>query len=472
VRPRQRQQRSSSERVSRKGNTYEQRTKSRSHGEGSIYFQESSHLWRASVTLATGKRKYLSGKSRQDVARKLGAVLRDLQLGINPPDERQMVGQWLHQYLDGLEAQRVSHGTLVRYRGVVRNYLEPQLGRIRLSQLQPQHVKTYQDGLSRRGFSPSTITIHRTLLGGALKQAVAFGLIPRNVVSLVKPPKDSRESKGRTLTPEDARALLNAVQGDRLEALYMVLLTAGLRRGEALGLRWSDLELDGPNGAELRVRQQLQWPHGKPTLVAVKSRKGMRSIPLPQMTVQSLVDRRERQISEYQLIGENVSQHVGLVFNAEDGAPLHRNTMVKQFHARVQAAGIGYLRPHDLRHTYGSLLMSQGVPLKTISELLGHASIEVTADVYLHSLDVQVRDTARSVEKALAEPTRPRHGVCPMCGTPLHHDGTLESGTGHSLNEPHPACGSDLGQSIAATTPLSITLTPHSPAPGPGELGP
>ena len=102
------------------------------------------------------------------------------------------------------------------------------------------------------------------------------------------------------------------------------------------------------------------------------------------------------------MIGENNWRAASLVFNSGEGAPLHRNTIVKRFHAHIKAAGIGRLRPHDLRHTYGSLLMSQGVPLKTISELMGHASIEMTADIYLHSLDVQVRDTARSVENTLS----------------------------------------------------------------------
>jgi len=106
------------------------------------------------------------------------------------------------------------------------------------------------------------------------------------------------------------------------------------------------------------------------------------------------------------------------VFNFEEGAPLHRNTITNQFHARVRAAGLEHLRPHDVRHTYGWLLMSQGVPLKTISELLGHASIELTADIYLHSLDVQVRDTAQSVEKALATQALPS-GTCPTCGQPV-----------------------------------------------------
>jgi integrase len=394
------------------------RSAKRGNREGSIYFHEAQKLWRASVTLDSGKRKYLSGRTRQEVAAKLAKTLRDVQQGIAPADDRQLLGGWLTQYVDGLEAQKVSDGTLVRYRGVLRNYLIPQFGKMRLSQLQPQHVKVYQDDLSRRGFSASSITIHRTVLGGAIKQAVAFGMLSRNVVALVKPPRENKDTTGRMLTPVEARALLDSIRGDRLEAFYLVLLTAGLRRGEALGLRWADLDLDRPNGSTLHVRQQLQWPGGLATLVPLKSRRSVRSIPLPSITVAALLERRESQLVERREIGEEAWLAGGLVFNADDGSPLHRNTMTKQFHARVKEAGIGHLRPHDLRHTYGSLLMSQGVPLKTISELMGHGSIEVTADIYLHSLDVQVRDTARSLENALASPTEGWAGRCPTCGRP------------------------------------------------------
>jgi integrase len=319
----------------------------------------------------------------------------------------------------------------VQYRGIVSNYLVPQLGKIRLSQLQPQTVNTYQDDLSRRGLSASSISVHRVILGSALKQAVAFGLLPRNVVSLVKPPRrEDRESIGKMLTPEEARALLGVIRGDRLEALYLVLLTAGLRRGEALGLRWVDLNIDAPTGGTLQVRQQLQLVRGAPTLVPVKSRKGVRSIPLPSLTAEALRERRSDQVLERQCVGEAGWRADGLVFNAEDGAPLHRSTMTRQFHARTKAAGLAHFRPHDLRDTYGSLLMSQGVPLKTISELMGHASIEVTADVYLHSLDVQVRDTAHSVERALSSPESLAEGVCPTCGRALPPTTALPADSG------------------------------------------
>jgi len=328
---------------------------------------------------------------------------------------------------EDLEARGTAHGTITRYRGVLRHYVAPTLGKYKLAQLQPQHVQSYQADLLKRGLSASSITLHRSLLGGALKQAVAFGLISRNVVSLVKPPRENKESKGTMLLPEEGRALLDTVRGDRNEAFYYVLLTAGLRRGEALGLHWSDIDFQSSKGGAIYVRHQLQWPRGVPTVVPVKTRKGVRTVPIPRMTVDVLIERRSLQLKEKQAIGNSGWRAGDLVFNSEAGAPLHRTTITKQFEARLRRAGLRHLRLHDLRHTYGSLLMSQGVPLKTISDLLGHASIEVTADIYLHSMDVHVRDTAHMVERALGGSRAANEtGSCPTCGRPLP---TAESST-------------------------------------------
>lgn len=420
-------------RTTKTGATYQQRGKAKANGEGAIYERIEKRTrtdgsvtlrerWAAAVTLPTGQRKVLYGRTREDVAKKLTQALAAREGGIAPPSRRETVGSWLVQYVADLETRGVASGTVTRYRGILTHHLAPALGRLKLAELQPHHVQQYQATLLGRGVSPSSLGLHRSLLGGALKQAVAFGLLPRNVVPLVKPPREAQESKGRTLTPADARRFLDRVHADRLAAYYVLLLTAGLRRGEALGLRWADLALDGPHPT-LHVRQQLQWPKGVPTLVPLKSRKGVRAIPLPRGTVEALRRRQALQDEERALVGEAAWRTDGLVFNAEDGAPLHRNTIGHQFQRHARAAGLLPLRQHDLRHTYGSLLMSQGVPLKTISELLGHAAIEVTANVYLHSLDVQVRDTARSVELALAAPARsgsagPRE-VCPTCGQAL-----------------------------------------------------
>jgi integrase len=417
------------QRVSRSGKPYEQRPRAKANREGTIYQRKDTGTWCAAITLDNGKRQYLYGATREEVGQKLTRALVDRQNGIAPANQRETVASWLSQYLDDLEARGAPQSTISRYRGIFVNYLLPFLGKHKLAQLQPQHVQAYQTTLLKRDFSASSITVHRAVLSGALKQAVSFGLLPRNVVPLVKRPRESRDNKGAALTPAAGRAFLDAIRGDRYEAFYLVLLTAGLRRSEGLGLQWADLDIDGPDPS-VRVRQQLQWPKGVPTLVPVKSRKGVRSVPLPSVTAAALRERRSAQQRERMLLGEADWRAGNLVFNTEEGGSVHRSTIARRFHERLKAAGIAPMRLHDLRHTYGSLLMSQGVPLKMISELMGHASIEVTANVYLHTLDVQVRDTARSVERALAgrsEFVGPARR-CEACGQPLPESGRASSG--------------------------------------------
>jgi integrase len=286
----------------------------------------------------------------------------------------------------------------------------PDFGQRRLGQLQPQHVQAYQSDLLRRGLSASTITLHRSLLSRALNEAVMFGMIPRNVVSLVKPPKRSDDDpKGKAFPPEHARALLDASADDPLAVYYVLLLTAGLRRGEALGLSWKNIDLPANDDPDVvasptvvHVRHQLQWPEGRPTIVPVKSRKGIRDVPVPSVTTRALCARRAAQRADYAARGL-AWRSSELVLTTPEGKPVHPNASTKQFHAHRQAAALPYYRPHDLRHTYGSLLMSQRVPLKTISDLMGHSSIEVTADIYLHSFEGQVLDTANAVARALEE---------------------------------------------------------------------
>lgn len=359
------------------------------------------------------------------MAGKLSTALADLQKGIRPADQRITVLAWLTRHLDDLEANNgVKHATLVRYRGILLNHIAPGLGHRRLGQLQPQHILTYQSSLLELGFSKSTIGLHRALLSRALNEAVSFGIIPRNVVALVKPPKDrddDDEPKGKSLPPEHARALLEATRNDPLHAFYLLLLTAGLRRGEALGLSWQDVMLPAAadtRPAVLHIRRQLQWPDGVPERVPLKSKYSTRRIPIPRVTADTLADLRDAQRATFAKLGQHWRPS-DLVLTTPQAGPVHRNTIVKQFHANLKRAGLPHYRPHDLRHTYGSLLMSQGVPLKTISELMGHASIEVTANIYLHSLEGQVLDTADALTRALAIPLGATLSpVCPTCGKP------------------------------------------------------
>lgn len=256
----------------------------------------------------------------------------------------------------------------------------PALGRIKLKALTPVHVRgLYRDKMGSGLASRTVLHIHRTL-SKARKQAADDGLIPRNAVGLVKPPRP-RAEEIRPLDREQVRVLLDATRGDRLEALYVVAVTAGLRRGELQGLRWEDVDLDAET---LQVRRTLSEPKGGYVFEAPKSGKG-RNIRLTQRAVVALKEHRRRQLEERMEHGALWQDH-GLVFASGIGTSLLGGNLNRSFKAALQRAGLPEIRFHDLRHTCATLLLRQGVNPKFVQELLGHADISLTLNVYSHVL--------------------------------------------------------------------------------------
>jgi integrase len=318
-------------------------TRRRGRGEGTIV-QRADGRWAAAVDLGwrDGKRarKWLYGQTRKEVADKLARALRELQQGIKPADERITLSAWIEMHLDDLEARKAAgHATLKRYRGLLRNHIAPSIGRRRLAQLEPSHIQAYQTELLRQGTSAKSITLHRAVLSGAINQAVSYGMIPRNVVALVKPPKNDSEAQGRALSPAHAQALMASTAADPLRVFYLLLLTAGLRRGEALGLTWQNVEMVEGRTAVIHVKRQLQWPNGEPTLVLPKSKRSVRRVPIPRITAAALADRREYQRAEFARLGRPWRPSE-LVLTTPEGESIHRNTITKQFNNHL-AAPIG-----------------------------------------------------------------------------------------------------------------------------------
>jgi integrase len=233
----------------------------------------------------------------------------------------------------------------------------------------------------------------------ALKQALRWGLVPRNASESVDLPRLGKEEV-EVLLPYEVRAFLDAAREDRLEALYVVAVTVGLRRGELLGLRWTDLELDGE--PKLRVGRQLQRMRdgsGR-RFVAPKGGKG-RTIRLPARTVEALKAHRARQ-AEVRLKVGSLYQDGGLVFASEIGTPLEPSNMDRRsFKPLLKKAGLPDIRFHDLRHTCATLLLGKDVNPKIVSEMLGHSSVSVTLDIYSHLLPDMQEKAAKALEEAL-----------------------------------------------------------------------
>ena len=371
----------------------------RGNGEGSITRRKSGG-WMAQFTVYTAKgrkRKTLYGKTRQEVAAKLAKALSDREGGLVYDAEGLKLGEYLGRWLEDSVKGTVRNTTYERYEQISRARIVPMLGGVKLKALSPTHVRgLYKEKLS--SLSPRTVQYIHVTLHKALKQAVSDGLIPRNATEAVKPPQVRREEI-RPLTPEQVKMLLEAASGDRLEALYVLAVHTGLRQGELLGLKWDDIDLET---GTLQVRRALTTAKGGPRLAAPKTKGSRRRVSLTGSAAQALKSHLERQLEEIDRAG-SLWQENGLVFASETGAPLDRRDLTsRRFKPLLKRAGLPHFRFHDLRHTCATLLLTQNVNPKVVSEMLGHSSIAITLDTYSHVLPNMQDSAAHALEVALS----------------------------------------------------------------------
>jgi integrase len=360
------------------------KARKRGQGEGSIYKRKDGR-WTAVVNLGyqNGKlnRKYYYGETRDEVKDKLIAALNDHRQGIPVALERQTVEQFLNHWLTDCAQPSVRVTTFVSYEIQIRVHIAPILGYHQLSKLSPQHIQEYLKNKLAAGLSAKTVKYHLSVLRMALGQALRWNLIARNVAMLVDPPRVEKYEV-QPITPEQARIFLQAIQGDRLEILFTVALSLGLRRGESLGLRWTDIDFENRT---LRVKNSLQRIQGKLTLSEPKTKSSRRILDLPELLNCKLKEHRTRQLEEKLAAGHHWTD-TGLVFTTRLGTPVDPRHVKRRLDPLLKKAGLPHYRVHDLRHFCASLLLAQGVPLKVVSEILGHSQINITADLYTHVL--------------------------------------------------------------------------------------
>ena len=368
----------------------------RGNGEGSIYRRKDGR-WAAAFTLESGQRKTLYGRTRGDVAQRLREALQNQSRGLPVTGDPQTVGDFLALWLQEAVATRVRPATALSYTAKIRHHINPAIGLIPLGKLSPRHVDRMLTEQLAQGYAPQSVRHHHAVLRNALGAAERWGLVARNVASLVTPPRVPRPDV-QALTAADARAVLSTVRGDRLEALYLVGLTLGLRQSEALGLRWDDIDLDT---GMLRVRRTLQRAEGRYQFYDTKSVRSRRAIALPRPLVQALKTHRARQGEERLRAGGawEGSTWGHLVFTNRLGQPLHGASVTRRLTRLLRDAGLRTLRYHDLRHGAATLMAAQGVPARVAMEVLGHAHISTTMEIYAHvAPDLQREATERIAE--------------------------------------------------------------------------
>jgi integrase len=373
----------------------------RGHGEGSIYLR-SDGRWAASITLEGRKRKTFYGKTRKEVQEQLKIVLREQQQGSLVTGPQQKVEQFLTQWLEDVQKQSVRARTYERYEEIVRLHLLPGIGHHPLQKLSPQHLQSFYTQKLRDGLSATTVTSFHNVLHKALETAVRWNLIARNPCDLVSPPRRKR-FEIQPLSTEQVRQLLAAAHGHRLEALFILALATGMRRGEILGLKWQDINF---TTSTLQVRRILtrvptKMPGKGYVEAEPKTEKGRRSILLPTFAVEALKQHRLRQLEAKLKAGPAWREH-DYVFCTTVGTHLNpTRDVLDQLKTLLQKAGLPDLRFHDLRHSAATMLLSMGVHPKVVQELLGHSQISMTMDVYSHVLPTMQQDAMNRLNEAL-----------------------------------------------------------------------
>ncbi|MCK1823109.1 site-specific integrase [Streptomyces sp. XM83C] len=403
--------------------------KSRANGEGTVY-QRKDGRWEAAgyvlTTSGTRKRTRVYGSTRKEAVDKLTERMAANNRGLPAPAADCAIGVYLQHWLDNIAVHQLRETTHTRYRATARLYINPILGKKKLGRLATKDVRAFLDqlrtqcqccirGLDTQGIccsagnccgkrlSPLTVSYVHSVLKSALQHAVREDELPRNVARNV-PASTPRPKRTEPLTAAEARQLLRAAEDHRLQALFELALHTGLRKGELLGLQWSDLDLDSGT-ANIRRTLQRTSSRGLTTL-PTKTTSSERRITLPATCIHSLQAHRRRQEQEGAAAGDGW-QESGYVFTTPTGRPIDPTNLTRAFTTLLNRSGLRRIRFHDLRHTAATLLLEQGVELVVIKELLGHAHIGVTAAVYAHVRPRLQQAAITTLSNALSADTAP-----------------------------------------------------------------
>ena len=305
------------------------------------------------------------------------------------------MGSFLSSWLESVE-HSLRPRTYQRYEQYVRIQAIPNIGRIQLARLTPQHLQTMYAKCLESGLSSTSVAHLHAVLHRALKQATQWGLVARNVATLVTPPRIRRQEM-QALSPEQVRLLLETARGNRLEALYVLAVTTGMRHGELLALRWSDVDLDK---GLLRIRATLQRSGENFILSEPKTGRSRRQVELTEVAVAALNRHRSAQAEER--LQAVAWEDNDIVFANQVGRPLDQGHLLRRsFYPLLAEAGLSRCRFHDLRHTAATLMLAEGIHPKIVSEMLGHSNIAITLDLYSHVTPTMQKQATAAMDAIL-----------------------------------------------------------------------
>lgn len=371
--------------------------KTKGNGEGSIMknIRNGEQIgWRGQITIGRnekGNLKYKNfyGKTKKEVQTKMDEYKRQMLIAI--PTEREMtVANWFYTWLFDYRKQDLKPKSFQRYHGIYKNYIEnTELGNIKLQDLRTTHLQRYYRSLLDSEITPTTIKQINTNLKTCLGEAEKQGYIQKNWCKLVTLPKIDNSKEVKVLTKEEQQSFLEAIKGHELEMLFITTLGTGLRIGEILGLKWSDIDF---KSNELHVNRSIQkvakYENDKIVRYEVieqtpKTKNSIRTIPVPINIIKKLKSYKKEQLENILLVGE-AYDNKNYVFCDKFGKPIEDKKPGRNLKNILNKLNIEPMKFHALRHTYATRLFEANIPPKTVQTLLGHADIETTMNIYTH----------------------------------------------------------------------------------------
>lgn len=347
-----------------------------------------------------GKRKYHNKTihgNKKDAQQYLNGVLREKDLGTFTQPSKETLNKYLNKWLVTAAKSRVREKTYKSYEDLLRLYIRPHLGDFKIAELAPLKIQSIYNKLTEQGLSARTVRYAHSILRDALEQAVKWQMLPRNPAQYVDLPREKKSEK-TVMSAANVKAFLEAAEDTPWYALFSLMIATGVRPGEALALKWPDVDFEH---GKIHVQRTLTRNKEGWKLEEPKTNQSRRVIPLPKSVIQDLKSLRKRQIEE-KLKAEEYTAY-GFVFAGGNGEPLlERNVVRRHFKPLLAKAGLpGSIRLYDLRHTCATLLLLAGENPKVVAERLGHASVTLTLDTYSHVLPDMQQGAADKLQRML-----------------------------------------------------------------------
>jgi len=337
-------------------------TQRRSRGEGTIYYSDKSSRWIGQLTLPNGKKKTKHGKTQGDVKKWLLNQRKQLQEGVYVIDDTNTVSIFLNKYIEDIATNTLAPRTVISYKYLITNHINPEIGNIRLSLLRPEHLQTLYTKKLAEGLSRRTVQYIHQFIHTALKVACKWGLVLRNVADLAQAPIAEKKTPV-ILTVTQVNELLAMVREDRLYALYVCAVSLGIREGELLALNWDDIDFEKKT---LKIDKQLQYiPNHGLIIKPPKTKSSFRTLPLPDIAFKALAEHKKYAAGN-------------LIFATGKGTPYYPKNLLRHFHSTLVKMGLPKMAFHNLRHGCASYHLALGTNPKVVQTLLGHATVVIS----------------------------------------------------------------------------------------------